>query len=69
MSAFALATDHDRERAREDPAFRQKLLSDHLDRLLDELNRLRRGKPDAERAKQIREGVDLAVKLADLLQK
>jgi hypothetical protein len=29
MTAFTLATEADRERARGDPAFRKQLLSDH----------------------------------------
>jgi hypothetical protein len=37
--------------------------------LLNELNRLRNGKTDRRRAKQIREGVDLAVQLAEILQR
>jgi hypothetical protein len=44
-------------------------MAENLDRLLEALNKMRRTaeiKPEA--AKQIREGVDLAVKLADLLQ-
>jgi len=64
-----LLTEDDLARARHDPAFRQQMMADHLERLLDALNKMRRGNsesPDA--ARQIREGVDLAVKLADRLQ-
>ena len=64
-----LVTEDDLARARSDPAFRQQLLAQNLDRLLEALNRMRKAndtKPDSVR--QIREGVDLAVKLADRLQ-
>jgi hypothetical protein len=64
-----LVSDEDLERARSDPEFRQKLLADNLERLLRALNVMRQtqsGNPQA--ARQIREGVDLAVKLADRLQ-
>lgn len=64
-----LVTEDDLARARSDPEFRQQLLAGNLDRLLEALNKIRKStnlKPDA--ARQIREGVDLAVKLADRLQ-
>jgi hypothetical protein len=64
-----LVTEDDLERARTDPEFRQQLMADSLERLLEALNEARREndiKPEA--ARQIREGVDLAVKLADRLQ-
>ena len=64
-----LVTAEDLARARKDPAFRQQLLAENLDRLLEALNRMRRARkhtPDS--ARQMREGVDLAVKLADRLQ-
>jgi hypothetical protein len=64
-----LVSKDDLARARVDPEFRQQLMADNLDRLLEALNKIRRiadVKPEA--ARQIREGVDLAVKLADLLQ-
>lgn len=64
-----LVTEDDLARARTDPGFRQQLMADNLERLLEALNEMRRSsdiKPDATR--QIREGVDLAVKLADRLQ-
>jgi hypothetical protein len=64
-----LANEEDLARARKDPVFRQKMLADHLDRLLNALNRMRRaGSDNPQAARQIREGVDLAVKLADRLQ-
>jgi hypothetical protein len=68
MRAIALVTDEDLARSRVDPAFRHRLVADNLELLLSELKRLRNGKSDAHRAKQIREGVDLAVRLAEILQ-
>ena len=64
-----LVTEDDLARARSDPEFRQQLMAENLERLLEALNKMRRSsdvKPEA--ARQIREGVDLAVKLADRLQ-
>jgi hypothetical protein len=71
MKAFVPVTDADLERARREPAFRQQLLAKSLERLIGELNRLKSAstKIDAARARQIREGVELAVKLAEILQK
>jgi hypothetical protein len=67
MSDFV--TEDDLARARSDPGFRQQFLAQNLDRLLEALNRMRRsGSPNPNAARQIREGVDLAVKLADRLQ-
>jgi hypothetical protein len=61
-------TEDDLARARQDPAFRQKFYADNLERLLDALNSMRkRSETTPERARQIKEGVDLAVKLADRL--
>ena len=66
-----LVTEDDIERARKDPGFRQELLAKNLDQLLAALNLMRKnnGDRDPASAKQIREGVDLAVKLAGRLQK
>jgi hypothetical protein len=69
MGEIALVTDDDLARSREDPEFRHRLVADNLELLLNQLNRLRNGKTDARRAKQIREGVDLAVRLAEILQR
>ena len=69
MRHIALVSDADLARARQDPAFRHQLISESLELLLGELNRLRSAEADATRARQIREGVNLAVKLADLLQR
>jgi hypothetical protein len=64
-----LVTEEDLARARGDPAFRQQLLAENLERLLEALNDLRKSNvTDPKSVRQIREGVDLAVKLADRLQ-
>jgi hypothetical protein len=66
-----LVSEDDLERARRDPEFRQQLLARNLERLLEALNDMRRV-PDndsPEAARQMREGVDLAVKLAERLQR
>ena len=63
-----LVTEEDLARARRDPVFRQRFYADHLDRLLERLNEMRKaGADEPERARIIKEGVDLAVKLADRL--
>jgi hypothetical protein len=71
MNDFVPVSDDDLARARRDVAFRQRLLAKNLDRLIAELNRLKSAssKIDATRARQIREGVQLAVKLAEILNK
>jgi hypothetical protein len=64
-----LVSDGDLARARSDAEFRQQLFAENLERLLKALNTMRRAKsPSPEAARQMREGVDLAVKLADRLQ-
>jgi hypothetical protein len=70
MVDFTAVTDEDLERARRDLAFRRKLLSTHLEILLLTLNKMRSASNawDKTSARQIRDGVDLAVKLADMLQ-
>jgi hypothetical protein len=69
MSSFPPVTDADLSRARTDPAFRQKLLQQSLDALLDRLQKERQ-MPSSAAAKpgQMREGVTLAVRLAELIQ-
>ncbi|MGI8525095.1 MAG: hypothetical protein ACR2K5_02795 [Pseudolabrys sp.] len=63
-----LVTEDDLARARQDAVFRQRFYADHLDRLLEALNHMRKSSDTSpERARQIKEGVDLAVKLADRL--
>jgi hypothetical protein len=69
VPANGLVSEEDLARARVDAAFRQKLMAESLDRLLGLLNEMRRmSEDDPVRAAQLREGVDLAVKLADRLQ-
>ncbi len=69
MSHFVV-TDEDMARARSDPAFRQQLMAQNLEQLLEMLNTMRKNNnTDPVSVRQIREGVDLAVKLAAKLQK
>jgi hypothetical protein len=64
-----LVTEEDLARARIDPAFRQHFLAQNLDRLLEALKYLRQiSNQTADTARQLHEGADLAVKLADRLQ-
>ena len=64
-----LISEEDFARARSDPAFRQQIMAESLERLLHALNEMRRARSESPAARrQIREGVDLAVKLADRLQ-
>ena len=70
MSVHALVTDTDLSRARNDPAFRQKLLEQSLETLLASLKKLRQtaAPKDNAAAFQMREAVELAVRLAELIQ-
>ncbi len=62
-------TDYDLARARNDAAFRQQFLVEHLEQLLEALKRARNASdPGPLTARQIREGVNLAVILAERLQ-
>jgi N-glycosylase/DNA lyase len=66
----ALVTEQDLSRARRDKAFRQQLMADNLERLLEALRQMREAEnPSPQAARQMREGVALAVKLAERLQK
>jgi hypothetical protein len=69
MRESPLITDSDLARARQDKAFRQQLLTESLELLLGELSKLQRAAKNAARPDQVREGVELAVKLADLLRR
>ncbi|MEJ2375969.1 MAG: hypothetical protein P8Y71_11325 [Pseudolabrys sp.] len=63
-----LPSEDDLSRACHDPAFRQQLMAENLERLLAALNKMRREKSESPQAAgQIRDGVDVAVKLADRL--
>jgi hypothetical protein len=70
MSAYAPVTDTELARARSDPAFRRKLLEQSLETLLASLQRLRQtaAPKDSAAAAQMREAVELAVRLAELIQ-
>ena len=69
MGTYAPVTEDELARARADPAFRQKLLSQNMEALLAGIRKLRKA-PAANGPgdKQIREGVELAVRLAELIQ-
>ena len=65
-----IVSEEDLARARQDPAFRQELMAKNLDKLLAALNKAKQGRDkNPELARQMREGVDLAVLLADRLQR
>ena len=49
MSELDAVTDAVLARARQDPIFRHQLVADHLELLLNELNRLRSSTTDATR--------------------
>jgi len=64
-----LVTEDELTRARNDPAFRRQFLAQNLDRLLEALKKLRRARGQSvDMGHQLREGADLAIKLADRLQ-
>jgi hypothetical protein len=69
MRESPLITDSDLARARQDKAFRQQLLIESLELLLAELSKLQRAAKNTASANQVRDGVELAVKLADLLRR
>jgi hypothetical protein len=70
MSTFPAITDSDLARARSDPAFRQRLLTQSLDMLLARMQKLRGTAQSVAPGddKRLREGVELAVRLAELIQ-
>jgi hypothetical protein len=69
MPTYAPVTEDDLARARTDPAFRQRLLSQNMEALLTGIKKLRKAPTAAGTGdKQIREGVELAVRLAELIQ-
>jgi hypothetical protein len=67
---FPLISDADLRRARNDRAFRRELLAGQLTALIGALAAMKTAPEAAEQplAGQLREGADLAVKLADLLK-
>ncbi len=69
MAVFSPVTSDDLARARSDPAFRQKMLTQNLELLLSRMQRMRTSVSNLPGgAKQLREGVELAVRLAELIQ-
>jgi hypothetical protein len=69
MNESLLISDSDLARARQDTNFRRQLLTESLELLLAELGKLQRAAQNTARADQVREGVELAVKLSDLLRR
>jgi hypothetical protein len=71
MSHFAPITDEHLAQARRDPAFRHRLIAQHLENLIAALNLLRKtdSEGDPIKAEQIREGVSLAVRLSNILHR
>jgi hypothetical protein len=69
MVKFRAITEEELVRGRDDPAFRQQLLVHALEQLLAVMHALQRSRPtmDALLARQLREGAELAVKLADMI--
>jgi hypothetical protein len=69
MSQFTPVSEQDLTRARTDPAFRQRLLSYSMELLLDGLKRARKSAAaDGGEDDHIREGAQLAVRLAEIIQ-
>jgi hypothetical protein len=69
MNESLLISDSDLERARQDTHFRRQLLTESLELLLGELGKLQRAAHNSARADQVREGVELAVRLSNLLRR
>jgi hypothetical protein len=69
MSPFSPVSEAELSRARNDPAFRQRLLQQSLDALLGKLQKERQAPRSANASDgQMREGITLAVRLAELIQ-
>ena len=64
---FAPVTTDDLDRARRDPQFRRNLLQQNLDELLTAIKGARTH-PSGNGTKMIREAVELAVRLAEIIQ-
>jgi hypothetical protein len=68
MSDFIPITDEMLEKARRDRNFRQKLVSEHLDRLMIAMSRAKnRVNTDPAATTNLQEGARLAVKLTEIL--
>jgi hypothetical protein len=63
-----VVTESELAKARNDPTFRQQFLARNLGLLLEALKRTPTHNQDPQKTRQIKEGADLAVKLADRLQ-
>jgi hypothetical protein len=70
MTGFAPVTDAELARARGEPEFRQRLLEQSLEALLAGMQKLRNtaAKQGGAGGEQMREAVELAVRLAELIQ-
>jgi hypothetical protein len=70
MGEPAEVTDADLARARRDPAFKQQLLTASLDRLLAALYKKQHARDEYDPAltRQLREGAQLAARLADIIR-
>jgi hypothetical protein len=70
MPAFAPVTEAQLAKARSDPAFRKRLLEQSLEVLLAGVQKLRNAAPaqGTANAKQMREAIALAVRLAEMIQ-
>jgi hypothetical protein len=67
MGEFIPITDDTLEKARHDSNFRQKLLSEHLERLMTAMNHAKEI-ADPAASGSLQEGAQLAVKLTEILQ-
>jgi len=68
MVPFSPVTEAELARARTDPAFRHKLLTRNLELPLAGLQKRHLAQGSGKTAKEIRESVTLAVRLAELIQ-
>jgi hypothetical protein len=69
MSKFVPVSEDELVRARMDPRFRQRLLSQNMEVLLEGLKKARKSSNVAgSGADLIREGAQLAVRLAEIIQ-
>ena len=69
MSKFVPVSEEELAHARIDPKFRQRLLSQNMEVLLESLKRARKSHDVAgSGADLIREGAQLAVRLAEIIQ-
>lgn len=68
LDQFAIS-DADISRSREDPRYKQILLAKSLESLLGSMHRLQNGPSaaDPEKARELRDGAMMAVKLADMI--